>query len=86
MFNLLQLVTIATFQLQVLKLDLVSSTYHLNFICMNALGVNKPCEIKARVETKRSICKFTVSPEKEAQCALPKHLAVMILVMAYDEA
>ena len=54
-------------------------------MCVNALGANKSCMIKVLDEAETRICKFTASPEEEASCALPKHPAVMILVMAYDE-
>ena len=76
---------IATFQVQELKLDFMSSTYHLNIMCVNALEVNKSCEIEVLDETKGNICKFNANPREEVSCALPKRPAVVILVMAYDE-
>ena len=63
-FKILQLVTTATFQVQELKFNFVSSTYHLNVMCVNALGANKSCEIEVVDETERVICEFTGSPEE----------------------
>ena len=67
-------------------MDFVSSTtYNLNVMCINALGMNESCEIKVLDETERRICEFTTSSEEVASCVLPKCPAVVILVMAYDE-
>ena len=54
-------------------------------MCINALGVNESCEIKVLDETERRICELNTSSEEQASCAVPKHPAAVILVMAYDE-